>query len=76
MLLQVIGLAILLACGGFWAATGRESIALMTAAGGLIMVGGYGDAKAQLKAAVRPPPPSDAPTLEVVPDSGSSSEGT
>ena len=46
--LQIVGLVLLLAFAIFWAATGRESVLLVGAAGSLILLGGYERATAAL----------------------------
>lgn len=54
-----MGLVLLLAFAIFWAATGRESVLLVGAAGSLILLGGYERAKqalTELSEAPSPPP--------------------
>lgn len=55
--LQVVGLILLLAFAVFWAATGRESVLLVGAAGSLILLGGYERARQALLATGEGPTP-------------------
>jgi hypothetical protein len=60
-LLQAIGLILLIAFAAFWAVTGRESVLLVGAAGSLILLGGYEQARQTLVAATKQPPPIEPP---------------
>ena len=60
--LQIVGLVLLLGFAVFWAATGRESVLLVGAAGSLILLGGYERARQALtELGERPTPPPVAP---------------
>lgn len=51
--LQVVGVVLLVAFAAFWAATGRESVLLVGAAGSLILLGGYDRARQALEEQVK-----------------------
>lgn len=48
-LIQLVGVSLLVAFAVIWYLTGRESVLLITTAGGLILLGGYERARQRLQ---------------------------